>query len=162
MSHTPSFQLIQGWASSLSPNKTDIWLTRYRHEHKWKLTVNGRMAESNTKHATKESGYALAWDLSSLITQNPLESCRLYSVCSVNVYTGRISSARYTANRVTAAAEMRPSGRGRPSWLCTSCSETFQNAVSVAWLSICLGLGHEEQVFLNFKMYEIPRDSQQG
>lgn len=142
MSHTPSFQLIQGWASPLSPNKTNIWLTRYRHEHEWKLTVNGRMAESNTKHATNESGYELAWDLSSLITQNPLGSCRLYSVCSVNVDIDRISSARYTANLVTAAAEMRPNGRGGHVWLCTSCSKTFQNTVSAAWLSICLGLGH--------------------
>lgn len=101
-----------------------------------KPTVNGRMAEYNTKYATKESGYELASNSSSLITQKlitqkPLDLRRLYSVCSVNVYIDRISSAGYTGNLVTAAAEMRPSGRGRHTCDCTSCSKHF-NTVSFA------------------------------
>lgn len=96
-----------------------------------KPTVNGRMAEYNTKYATNEFGYELASNSSSLITQKPLDLRRLYSVCSVNVYIDRISSAGYTANLVTAAAEMRLSGRGRHTCDCTSCSKHF-NTVSFA------------------------------
>lgn len=115
-----------------------------------------------TKYATKESGYELASNSSSLITQKPLDRRRLYSVCSVNVYIDRISSAGYTANLVTAAAEMRPSGRGRHTCDFVRRVKKHFNTVSFAWFSICLGPGHEEQVLHDFKVYEIPRDSQQG